>query len=254
MQKLSNFIKSHPILFLILIFLQILLLFLVIYPVKSSDINYNQPTPNPRLNSQKITIYNFKETFPDLQKQDYRNIQDMLTEQIKNNLANQALPKHLDVNIRKNTIFKDYDPNTSIYFLNFIVDIKSISQSFQIIYEYSPIKNNPKLSPDTAQLILCPEKPQHKYHKSNCIDGWNSEGQRIKVFEKLQNHEFKNILLDLSDTKQRDISITIQDSNPNFKLDSLTKTKYINKLKRYIRSIGFDETRYNYIFNQIEGN
>lgn len=120
-----------------------------------------------------------------------------------------------------------------MHYVNFIVDIPSLEQSYQIFHEWSDDNSNKYYLVNMATLIMCPTTDQVKYSNFNCKDKFNHHGQNYIVSEFIRYYNFNYFTVSIhGDYSQVDI-------NP-IKLDvsDSEKDSYIQKTKSTIQSLG----------------
>lgn len=80
--------------------------------------------------------------------------------------------------IRPDSTSEKYDQSTEIYSGNFIVDIESIQQSFQVYMEWSKKSNNSNLTGYTV-TISCLTGSSSAYGSTKCIDMFDGNSDNI---------------------------------------------------------------------------
>ena len=124
---------------------------------------------NPYLGKQ-TNIANLSEYTRGLKsdKETVERIKYNLYEAITRNTPNIDATKLSDVLIRDKTFSQDYNEETKVFSVKYIVDIDSIKQTYRIAYEWSEDKNA-QLN-EWGTYVKCPTKEQLKYADFNCND------------------------------------------------------------------------------------
>lgn len=84
--------------------------------------------------------------------------------------------------IRDNTLINNYYDGLNLHYVNFIVDIPNLKQSYQIFHEWSDDNKNPYLIANNTTMVMCiADKNKVIYEDFICKDKQNSFGKYLIV-------------------------------------------------------------------------
>jgi hypothetical protein len=163
-----------------------------------------------------------------------------------NNSDAEKLKSIKDAVIRKGTYTQTY--KASIYSTSFIVDIKSIKQSYKIQDQYSHLSVEQSGLRDYTTLALCLDKDKLLYGDFKCQDIFSQQSgvsQSDPILQYLPVSTLTYSLdLDPSSSQLRIIA-TIHLSNIDYKLgEQQSVDQYKSDIKAWFDSKGLDITKY----------
>jgi hypothetical protein len=159
-----------------------------------------------------------------------------------------------DITIRTGTFDQTYDEKTNVNTVKFIVDIKSLKQSYQVSYQWSSNKNNDNLA-EYGTLVTCLPTNLLKYGDFNCKDMLTEEGETPDI----PNNPIIRVLpIEVSYytpdfTEYTEYTISYEDSETNkdgFVLVITDKTGgNKDQALQMIRDKGFNPDDYEVVYN-----
>lgn len=146
-----------------------------------------------------------------------------------------------------NSVYYVYIKDLNIYFINFIVDIEDLRQSYRVVYRWSDDPQNENIPQNVPALAFCLEENELKYGDFKCKDKYGGYGKDIVVHDLLKNKIFSNAILDLKgnvyNEEPLDIHIYV-DSNKNFEQEVA-----IGEISSYLSGVGFNLEDFKFIVN-----
>ncbi|MDO5451469.1 MAG: hypothetical protein Q4F56_00045 [Candidatus Saccharibacteria bacterium] len=200
--------------------------------------NINTDTYEPA----NIPISNFEHDLEGLPENSLDVIESMLYDTIASNGGTLENISDSDAKVRENSMIDLYFEDINMHYVNFIIDIPSIEQSYQIFNEWSDDRTNPNYLTNMATMIMCPLKEQLIYTDFNCKDEFDHKGQRIlvsKFIDHFDNDYFAPYF------KEGDFS-TIYINPISFNLSNSTKQRYIGETKDAVTSLGIPPDIFKY--------
>lgn len=93
-----------------------------------------------------------------------------------------------DIRIRDNSFSQEYDQETTLHHVEFIVDIESIKQSYNVSYEWVDNQDEWRAMDETGTLVTCLPINELRYGDFNCKDLLTEQsGETDPVLERLEN-------------------------------------------------------------------
>ena len=120
---------------------------------------------NPYGNETRID--NISEEYKNLPQDQKDQIFSQLYDMLENNLAEGEEVPDSGAVVRDGTAEYDYDQITKIYHGEFVVDIPSVRQSYEVQFVWSPVENNEDLG-GYSVVISCVPKTLRIYGETSC--------------------------------------------------------------------------------------
>ncbi len=99
-----------------------------------------------------------------------------------------------DVVVRKGSFTQKFDNEKDLHSVKFIVDIKSLKQSYNVSYQWVEGNEFSSEVDEYGTLVTCLPVSQLKYGDFNCVDSLTLEsGEKDPVLERLENAPVNNI-------------------------------------------------------------
>ena len=148
--------------------------------------------------------------------------------------------------IREGSVHQAYLEEADTNYLEFIVDLEDLGQSYQVVYrtlngntDYAHFSNIP------LAMVFCPKTEDLIYGDFGCKDSYNNHANRRIVYEALQPKEFDNfsvgLIGDVYNGDQLTLSIFTESDEES------VKQAAISELSGYISSLGFDINEFEYV-------
>ena len=145
--------------------------------------------------------------------------------------------------IREGSVHDVFIDDLAIHFLNFIIDVKELGQSYQVIYRWADRYPNPNVPTNNSAMIFCPRQDKQIDQNFNCRDDYNGNGESIVAYQVLRNQLFGSFLTGIegNDTDGiKKIYISPMDS------EEATKDNAIKTLRDWLANLGFNLDDYQY--------
>lgn len=172
-------------------------------------------------------------------------IEYSLLNTVNNNLKEDVIGKSIqDALVRDKSFSQSFNDNTKVHEVKFIVDIKSLNQSYDISYQWSETDNNTNLD-EYGTLVKCLKKDKLIYGDFKCKDSISEiSGIPDPIFEFLPYSTPNYRITYNLDYRSIDIEILTsaadERENPEAAIAS-----YQQEAKEWIRSKGLDPNNYN---------
>ena len=242
--KIQQYIQQNPIVIGIFCFSQIVLIIILIFII--GNINKS----SFEISNTKIS--NLAQEISQLPNNSIEVIQSELFNAVELNQGTLQSIEKSDATIRKDSLIEKYYEKQDVHYVNFIVDIPSIEQSYQVFHEWIEKKNNPYFLVNRSTMVMCVLEEYNIYENFDCKDSYDKNGQRAIASEFLQYEPFDYFSVF---TKTEDQYHTIYINPSNFNIDDSTKQSYIQKTKDAITSLGISPEIFEYhILTQDELN
>ena len=155
----------------------------------------------------------------------------------KENIANSG------AKIREDSAHYEYIEELNAYFLNFIVDIEDLGQSYRFVWLFgddSLKDKNPKV---VRLMAFCPKKDEMIYGDFDCKDEYDGRGDDIVVYDLIQDHLFNNFTTKLSGADNGgSLKIEIQLSP----WEETPEEVAVQELSEYLSIFGFNLDDFDY--------
>ena len=185
----------------------------------------------------ELTIKDLAKNAPILSQTEVVDIQKKLFKTVSTNTSNIKTDK-IEAIIRNDVTHAETFDNKSKY-LNMIIDIPSLKQSYEVIYSSNAI-----IDPNISTFVLClDENTEVIYENFQCksSEGANIRHMAIAAYLKLFKYEYFSAYVKTDDPSTIVISPSITYDN-----DNATKAKYINQVKTSIASLGLYSNNYKF--------
>ena len=171
-------------------------------------------------------------------------IEAALNDIVALNNSGQNISNH-NANIRPESNYSLYIKDLDIYFVNFIVDLSDIEQSYHIIYRYSDSYSNNSIPPNDPVMAFCLDDDEKIYEGFKCKDSYSGSAKNRVAYEMLKNKIFSNFTVGL-------VGNVYDNEDLSFRINTLSNDEEvvnsaINELSEYLSSIGLDLSNYEYI-------
>lgn len=172
----------------------------------------------------------------------------------RNDTSNFDATKVTDAYIRDSSDSQTHNDTNDVYSGNFIVDMASIKQSYQVQYSYSSNPNNVDTGGNPV-VISCLPINQLKYGEFNCTDfvtQQSAPNDALLQYLPYQSYDF-SITPDATQGKKLvlNVTLTIPDMNLSGDLTSKQATikTYKQEVTSWIIAKGADPTKYTINYN-----
>lgn len=234
LNKLQQYIQQNPV--LVGTFAVIQIIFIIVLIVIFSNLNKDTYTPA------NIPISYLNDDLAELPENSVNVIESMLYDSIASNGGTLDSISNSDARVRENSMVDIYFEDIDMHYINFIVDISSIQQSYQVFNEWSDDRTNPNYLIDMATMIMCLPKEQIIYSDHNCKDKFNHNGQKILVSKFISHFDFGYFTPSFKEGNLSTVYI-----NPiSFNASESVKRSYIQKTKDAISSLGITPDIFEY--------
>lgn len=194
----------------------------------------------------KITIEGLRNTFPSLKQEDADIIEWALLGVVKESFPDVSLSESR-ANMRNvEEITFDYQQITHI---SFLADIPDLQLSYRVFYDYSPINNNPYMTPNDSIIVLCAQgETEVIYSNSNCRDIYgqitrNSIAAHYLTY--LNSSDFSAYIFDDDLTT---VIIYVDAES----IDTSREQEVVSITKERIRKLGVDPELFKYRFMTLD--
>ncbi len=232
--QFQRFIRQNPIIVCLFVILQIVFIVLVIFTIRGANTN-NFKEPDLQIN-------NLTSDIKDLPDSSSQAIQTALYDAIISNDGALQSIKQSDAKIREGTLINTYFERQNMHYVNFIVDITSIEQSYQVFHEWSNDDTNQYYLLNNTTLVMCPLAEQVIYTQFNCHDNMNRGGQKFIVSNFIDYFDFDYFSAFVGDDDPPIIYINTASSNTTKHEDE----NYVAELKSKISSLGISPEIFEY--------
>lgn len=202
----------------------------------------------------QVGITNFFEKIQDLPAESGEEIKEELYGVAALNSGALANIEDSGATIRENTIVNKYFKTINMHYVNFIVDIPSTQQSYQIFHEWSDDGNNPYFVADNSTLVMCPTKDKMVYDDFKCVDNSNRRGRYfvVETFKDMGVFSVEDWSLIgygvVSPTNKW--NVTLDDSYIGINVvacgDERKKNIAVADVNEYFKILGYDLTEFDY--------
>lgn len=159
--------------------------------------------------------------------------------------------KSYGAKIREGATHNMYIEDLGIYYINFLVDIEDLGQTYRVVYQY--VKNPPSYANfDNTLLatVYCPSNEDLIYGEFECHDQYknNAEAQILYGLVKYKLFDGFTVGLIGNPSAGEKLSFHLNTSSD----EPATKNKAITTLREYIESLGFNPDNYEYSASAYE--
>lgn len=149
--------------------------------------------------------------------------------------------------IREGSAHYVYIEDSSTYFLNFIVDIEDLKQSYRITWRRDNDSSGQSMVSNTI-MPVCLKEDEMIYEKFDCKDDYGGRGLDRVVYNLLSKRMFSNFTVGLSgvfDGKPLTFSINVSSDNES------AKNAAVKEVSDYLAELGFSLDDYEYSVKYI---
>ncbi len=152
--------------------------------------------------------------------------------------------------IRQNSVHYAYIYDLQIYFLNFIVDLEDLGQSYRIVYRWADEYPNKSVPTNEPAMAFCLHKDELIYENFNCKDSYNNYGESLVVYDLLRYKDFSNFTVGLSGDIYKGEALNIH-INTISNEESFVSSA-ISEVSEYLSSLGFNLNDFEYSAGTVE--
>ncbi len=165
-------------------------------------------------------------------------------------LNNKGVTPNSGAKIREGSAHYVYIQSINSYFLNFIVDMEELGQSYRFVWSFDNNPSKQGTPPDVVMLMaFCPKSDELIYGDFGCKDAYDGHGLNIAVYNLLRYNLFSDFTVGLSDTYLYEpLTISINTSSGS---DS-AKSAAVEEVSAYLAALGFDLNDFEYKTDFIE--
>lgn len=150
-----------------------------------------------------------------------------------------------DGKIREGSAYSVYIEDLDLHFLNFIVDIEDLAQSYRIVYRWADKYPNKNVPTDDPVMAFCLDKDELIYGDFDCKDNYGGRGKDLVVYGVLRYKLFNNytvgLLSDVLGGEALKFRINTSSDSSDAKEDAT------NAVSSYLASLGFDINDFDYV-------
>lgn len=152
--------------------------------------------------------------------------------------------KNYGAKIREESVTNIYLDEFDANFLNFIVDVEELGQSYNIVYRWSDKYPNKIVPSDNPAMAFCPREEDLIYGDFDCRDKYGNRADQQIVYEMLQEKDFDGFAVYVDGDVYHDGELMIDIRTPSN--DNEVVEEAINSVSNYLSSLGFELQDYNY--------
>lgn len=146
--------------------------------------------------------------------------------------------------IRQNSVHYAYIDDLQIYFLNFIVDLEDLGQSYHIVYRWADEYPNENVPTNEPAIAFCPQEHELTYGDFGCKDNYDGDAQSLVVYDLLRYKEFSDFTVGLSGDVYNGEALKLR-INTTSDEDSV-KSAAIEEVSGYLTELGFNLNDFEY--------
>ena len=151
--------------------------------------------------------------------------------------------------IREGSARHAYIEDLSAYFLNFIVDIEDLGQSYHFTWLGDSSFSGQNLPEVTFLMAFCPREDELVYGNFDCKDEYDGQGLDIVVYNLLRYKMFSDFTVGLSNVYDGEpLVIGINVSSD----DESAKAAAVQEVSDYLSDLGFSLDGFEYSVQYIE--
>lgn len=150
--------------------------------------------------------------------------------------------------IREGSARHVYIKNLSAFFLDFIVDIEDIGQSYHFAWLGGGDSSGQNLPEVVFLMAFCPKEDELIYGDFSCKDEYNGHGLDIVAYNLIRRYPFNSFSTELSDVYAGyPLKITIQ----LYPGEDSTEEIAVQELSTYLSDLGINLNDFEYDFFQL---
>ena len=143
--------------------------------------------------------------------------------------------------IRSGSIDSMYVKDIDVYYLSMIVDLKSLNQSYRLVYRDSETVPNQAVPSNNPAIFYCTEE---NFGESKCQDDYPDNIEDQIIYEMVRNKTFSNFTVGL-------VGDVYNGGKLSFRLNTLSDDPRViseaeDELSEYLSSLGFSLENYEY--------
>lgn len=149
--------------------------------------------------------------------------------------------------IREKSAHYVYVEDSNTYFLNFIVDIEGLKQSYRFTWRRDNDSSGQSMVSNTMTAI-CLKEDEMIYEKFDCKDNYGGRGLDIVIYDLLSKRMFSNFTVGLSgvyDGKPLTFSINVSSDSES------AKSAAVKEVSDYLAELGFNLDDFKYSVKYI---
>ena len=235
LNRLQQYIHQNPIIVGVFIFAQLIFIILIVFAIRSVNTNTFEIS--------NLSVFDLTKEIEGLPESSIDPIQTVIYDTVTMNGGTLTSIKDSDAKIREGTVRNIYFDKQNIHYVNFIIDIPSIEQSYQVFHEWTNDYSNQYYLINRATMVMCPLKDQAEYLNFDCHDKYNHNGQAFIASQFLPYFDLNGFKIFLQYDKA---PYTIIVAPKTFGVDDSTKAFYIQQTKEKVASLGFPPDAFNY--------
>ena len=163
--------------------------------------------------------------------------------------------------IREDTLIKSYDEENDVHYVNFIVDLPDLKQSYQAYHVWSDDVMNPYVSPNDSTGVICLKSDQLIYGEFNCEDTYPNM-RNLLVGRFLEKNSYvigdKNLVANVDGSFQtgqlkfRVRYLTCDSQCECLPVSESEKQAAIDKFREFVNGLGFRLEDLDYQFDNCQ--
>lgn len=149
-----------------------------------------------------------------------------------------------DIVIRDKTFTQVYDDDLDVYTVNFIVDISSLSQSYDVTYQWSSDGKRDNLT-EAGTVVKCLPAEKLVYGNFNCKDMFNEFSTPVDPILNYLPHTTADYKVVYDPTATKTLKATIYTTAADERIDPDTAIEqYKADVKKWVASTGVNASEY----------
>lgn len=180
--KIVDYIKNHKILAVIVAVLLVIIIATIISVAIQNNESSEPPESNTATSNKNegignstygptLIIKNWSDDVENIPSNEKDDIEATLYDTLIKNLpTGQNIPSDIDPEIRSGSYDQTYDPETQIYYTNFLIDIPSVKQTYRVLNQYSNLPPETSGLFDYTTMVYCPTASELIWPAFDCID------------------------------------------------------------------------------------
>lgn len=239
---INRFINNKTIILLMLIVLLLILGYFVLgsrqnpYGDSVSIININQYTQGKKTNRDTLQF-----------------IQHSLYKTITLNTPDATANQLNDIAIREGTFSQNYNKDTKLNSVNFIVDIPSLRQSYDISYQWVDSGGNKRSIDEYGTVVKCLNKDRVIYKDFQCKDMFSETKKYADPIIEFLPHSTRNYKVTYNATrKSLEVEISLSAADIRSKREHEIIEKYKAEIRDWISSKKLNPDAYSNIYLSIK--
>ncbi len=147
--------------------------------------------------------------------------------------------------IREGSMINRYLPEFDAYFLNFLVDIEELGQSYRVVYRWAEEYPNDIVPIDDPLVAFCPRKEELIYGDFGCQDEFNGNGEDRMAYEMIKKKTFYGftvgLLSNIYNGARLELGIYAIKSDQEEE-----KVRAVETVREYLQQLGFNLDNFEY--------